>query len=273
MVFYKYHSLGNDFILTESVPVSGDLDDASTQASLGVWVAQVCNRHTGIGGDGVIFILNRSQGWHAYVFNSDGSYGQFSGNGVRCVAWFLKEHKKVSSPLTIIMGGMPINLHVNSFEGSVALITTSVALPRYVGAVELVVEGEKLTGHVVVGANPHLIIERNAQDLAWLQKHGKALEHYACDGSRINVECIWPVKEGVWENMNMRVFERGAGITQACSSGVIACQLFLTHFKKISHQQKVYWNNLGGCVEAVSYDDHLEISAPATFVFQGLLFV
>lgn len=208
MVFYKYHSLGNDFIIAEWLSSEGNLEECSVRDVVAARVARCCNRHTGIGADGVIFVIPVNNVWHAYVFNSDGSYGEFSGNGVRCVAWFLMTHKKVTSPLSVVMGGSTIHLEHETNQNHEARITTSVALPQYHGSVELTVEGEVLIGHIVIGANPHLIIERKTEDITWLQKHGAALEYYKGDGSRINVECIWQKDSASYDDMNMRVFEQ-----------------------------------------------------------------
>lgn len=266
--FYKYHSLGNDFIIIEWDALRGDLNDCSLYGALAPWIAWLCDRHTGVGADGVLFISLHDNNYHTFVFNADGSYGEFSGNGIRCVAWFLMRHKNVVSPLVIFMNNKSVELRLDSKGQDEAFITTSVANSYYQKTVDLEVADQKFVGHVVVGANPHLIIEHEIRDLQWLEVHGKALEHYAADGSRINVEFIWPAASNSYE---MRVFERGVGITQACSSGVIACHSWLTHTQKVLLGEKISWSNLGGTVVAVSKSNALEITAPATFVYEARL--
>lgn len=266
--FYKYHSLGNDFIIIEWDDLRGDLNDRLLQGLLAPWIARLCDRHTGVGADGVLFILLHDNNHHAFVFNADGSYGEFSGNGIRCAAWFLMRQQDVASPLVIFMNRKPVELRLDSKGEDEAYITTSVAYSQYQKTVDLEVAGQKFVGHVVVGANPHLIIEHEMRDLSWLQEHGASLEYYAGDGSRINVEFIWPLGTNAYE---MRVFERGVGITQACSSGVIACHSWLAHTKKVSLGERVAWSNLGGTVVAVSKSKALEITAPATFVYEARL--
>src|SRR3989338_1698655 len=89
IAFFKYEALGNDFILIPKKPCL----DANK-------IRQLCDRHRGIGADGIIFVY-LDQHWTMKVFNSDGSRAPMCGNGIRCVAQYLKDHAAAQSPIFI----------------------------------------------------------------------------------------------------------------------------------------------------------------------------
>ena len=80
MEFTKWHGLGNDFILMEGRP------ERWPPEQLARFAARICDRHFGVGGDGLIFIFMDERGINMRIFNADGSEPEMCGNGLRCVA-------------------------------------------------------------------------------------------------------------------------------------------------------------------------------------------
>ncbi len=94
MKFTKLHSLGNDFLVIDS-------QDISLTTDLGTFARKACDRHVGVGADGLIIITirNATEGIvHFRIFNADGTEPEISGNGLRCAAACLYYHQKINSP-------------------------------------------------------------------------------------------------------------------------------------------------------------------------------
>ena len=88
MYFYKYHGLGNDFVLT--MDMDGAIETSPERAR------KICDRHTGIGADGWMLIRpSKTCDIQMYLYNSDGSVAELCGNGLRCFAKFVYDHKLV----------------------------------------------------------------------------------------------------------------------------------------------------------------------------------
>lgn len=232
LLFTKSHSLGNDFIILDQN--KNDQNNIESHPNWSDTVKKLCNRHTGIGADGILIIPKKeiaADSSNVKIFNADGSNGNICLNGARCVADYLhktnKTPKKSPSKIFIVMGNKSIEHQIlPSDEGNNLLITQKIDI----GTVQKTESYEKkFLGHVVDVGNPHFIILQE-KTLSWLRKHGKKIESYKKFPNKTNVEFIWPKKETVSPSMfeyNMIVYERGCGITQACSSGVAAVMTLL----------------------------------------------
>jgi len=225
--FDKYQGLGNDFILIDNRDQTEPLLTPAQAATL-------CDRHFGIGADGVIFVLP-GQGDTDYtmrIFNSDGSEPEMCGNGIRCFAKYIAQLDGVSAPHTYkiqTLAGMisPDLLpdgQVRVDMGEPRLVaaeipTTLAAADKPAIAIPLEINGETYTVTTVSMGNPHCItFVDNVTDFP-LAAIGAMFECHPAFPKKINAEFVEVVRSN---SIKMRVWERGAGITLACGTGACA---------------------------------------------------
>ncbi|MGA7955087.1 MAG: diaminopimelate epimerase [Gloeobacterales cyanobacterium] len=279
--FTKYQGLGNDFVLIDN--------RAQHEPMLSPAQArQVCDRNFGVGGDGVIFLLPSISQPHAMrIFNNDGSEAQMCGNGIRCLAKFMRELNIPTEE-----GGYSIEtkagLIVPRFDGE--YVTVDMGPPRLRAEeipTTLVPKGEKVlnlplpepcpsTGSgrrscfnvtMVSMGNPHAVIfvdDLKAVDLAnW----GPAIESHPAFPERTNVHFVHVLNPTY---LNVKVWERGAGPTLACGTG--ACAILVAAVLNQKAEKRATVELPGGPLEIYWHDnDHVFMTGPAQKVFVGQL--
>ncbi|HKW03124.1 MAG TPA: diaminopimelate epimerase, partial [Vicinamibacterales bacterium] len=151
--FTKVHAYGNDFLVVPEADVSGRSDVAAI-------VRQACDRHRGIGADGVMLVTKTRAGASTRLFNADGSVSELSGNGVRCVGAWLAFERNLSAG-----DGVTIETDAGSkaltFLGARLRVTTfraSMGAPDGVRQVTLDVAGERVTAVVMRVGNPQCVV-------------------------------------------------------------------------------------------------------------------
>ena len=247
--FIKYHSLGNDLILVDWRHQS--LDEVCEHIAVPAWgddVARMCQRHFGIGADGLL-VLSKSP--HdsipeVFVFNADGSRAETCFNGLRCVADYLFRRCGSSGRVDIIMGGRCCVCQKIGDD-----IVTAVGKAICSGSRTIHVAQKALEGHVVSVGNPHFVILGKTTP-RWLSLHGKAIERHELFPRRTNVEFVWKPIESM-SCYRVLVHERGCGMTLACSSGVAAITGVLGAQGRISALQQTTYSLPGG--QLVSWID------------------
>jgi diaminopimelate epimerase len=222
--FAKGHGTGNDFVILPDpeglLPLTSRL------------VTALCDRHRGIGGDGVLRVVRvgahrdaaRYEGaadWFMDYWNADGSIAEMCGNGVRVYARYLVETGLASGgELTIATRAGIVHAVVTPDEISVRLST-----PRVYGQSVARVEGRRHVGEAVDVGNPHLVCPvADIQDLAALDL-STSPEHSDADfPAGVNVEFFAPgiAVDDADVHVRMRVYERGSGETLSCGSGACA---------------------------------------------------
>jgi diaminopimelate epimerase len=224
--FTKYQGLGNDFILIDNRHQSEPILTPKQ-------AVQLCDRHFGIGADGVIFALpaERDADYTMRIFNSDGSEPEMCGNGIRCLAKFiadLESQKKTEyrietlagliSPKLQADGQVKVDMGVPKLLAS-QIPTTLASAESKVLEQPLEVEGKVWPVTCVSMGNPHCIIF--VEDVASipLETWGPNFEHHSVFPERTNTEFIQVIQPNY---LKMRVWERGAGITLACGTGACA---------------------------------------------------
>jgi diaminopimelate epimerase len=227
--FTKYQGLGNDFILIDNR--AQELPLLTPEQS-----AHWCDRHFGIGADGVIFLLPGQSGtdYTMRIYNSDGSEPEMCGNGIRCLARFITdlEHPDAGYPVAyrihtlagVITPEVQADGQVRVNMGQPKLLaqeipTTLAAADEKVINQPLTVAGQTWSVTCVSMGNPHCItfVENVAAiDLAQI---GPQFEHHPVFPQRTNTEFIQVVNPN---HLKMRVWERGAGATLACGTGACA---------------------------------------------------
>jgi diaminopimelate epimerase len=214
MYLTKHHGLGNDFLVTfvDDVPI-----DASAHA------VALCDRRTGIGADGMIFGTDGGSNAVMRLFNSDGSSAEVSGNGLRCFVQAVAMRRGVQN----------LEIDVDTLAGVRACVleptsdVDTIFAATDMGPVssgdapdsETFLEGVTGLGSVkrwATGAvgNPHVVIEVDEPMEVDLATVGPQVEAHFPHGVNVHV-----VRVESDDEVLMRVWERGAGITQACGSG------------------------------------------------------
>lgn len=273
-IFAKYHGLGNDFILIDN---RSSLEPLITPEQ----AVKLCDRHFGIGADGVIFALPGQEGtdYTMRIFNSDGSEPEMCGNGIRCLAQFVAElegNKSQAEYRIHTLAGV-ITPHITS-DGQVKvnmgmpkllageIPTTLSPESEKVIAQRLEVAGQSWSVTCVSMGNPHCITF--VEDVAGvpLETIGPQFEHNPAFPQRTNTEFIQVVRR---DYLKMRVWERGAGATLACGTGACAALVAGVLTGKCDRTATVELP--GGCltIEWPSVDQRLYMTGPAQRVFTG----
>ncbi len=227
MRFTKMHGLGNDYVYVSLF----DQELATDPARLAIVVS---DRHFGVGGDGLILIApsDRAQA-RMRMFNADGSEGEMCGNGVRCVAKYLYDHGITrNNPVTIETGRGVLTLDLEIKNGRVdrarvdmgppilehRLIPTLLEGDPPLDAPLLVGEDAFLVSAVSMG-NPHAVIYVTDVAAFPLETIGPQIEHHPAFPRRVNVHVVQVLGPN---EVRMRTWERGSGITLACGTGACA---------------------------------------------------
>jgi diaminopimelate epimerase len=263
--FYKYQSLGNDYVLFDWLGKTiNNVDNVIQSDNWSTVVKHLCDRHFGIGSDGVLVIRkNLLKQIEAVMFNADGSLGYKCLNGLRCVAHYLVGEKKFPCDLEIFMGDKLMQCSVKDE------IVINVGKVDYQGQHKLSLADSVLTGHIVSAGNPHFVIQQQI-DLSWLQTNGACIEQHSDFPNRTNVEFVWPIDES--NNYKILVHERGCGITLACGSGAAAVMRTLYELRKVKNNEKIMLNMQGGTLESyIDNNNDVIQRASATLVFQGII--
>ncbi len=279
MEFSKYHGLGNDFILVDNRHQVDPLISPETAAA---W----CDRHFGIGADGVIFALPGQTGtdYTMRIYNSDGSEPEMCGNGIRCLAKYLEaletaDGRAPQAPHTyrihtlagVISPTLQPDGQVTVDMGHPILlakdIPTTLGIPDdKVVNLPLAVAGQDWGVTCVSMGNPHCITFVDDVAAVDLDKIGPQFEHHPAFPQRINTEFIQVVRP---DYLKMRVWERGAGITLACGTG--ACAALVAGVLNGLCDRMATVELPGGPlrIEWSVTDDRIYMTGPAQQVFRG----
>lgn len=276
--FSKYHGLGNDFILIDN---RHSMQPVITPAQ----AVKMCDRHFGIGADGVIFALpgQDNTSYTMRIFNSDGSEPEMCGNGIRCLAQFItelegKEEIGKSYPIhtlagvitPTIEGNGQITVNMGKPQLNAETIPTTLA-PKDTQVINqnLIVANQNWQVTCVSMGNPHCIVFVDDVEAINLAEIGPKFEHNPVFPQRINTEFIQVIKS---DYLKMRVWERGAGITLACGTG--ACASVVASVLNQKSDRLCTVELPGGCLKIKwsNIDENLYMTGPAQKVFTGELF-
>ncbi len=270
MKFVKMHGLGNDFIIVSS----DDFDKIENKAEFTV---KMCSRTRGVGADGILVCGKTSQGFiRMTLWNSDGSTGEMCGNGIRCLALYAWEKGLVTEKKFEIMtdaGLKQIELNPDAKEVEVNMGLPSFKTSEIPAQIhdEFFIEKEFSCGAktwtatgVSVG-NPHCVIFVEDYSNIDVAVHGREIELCPVFPEKTNVEFVKVNNE---HQLEMRVWERGAGITEACGTG--ACASFAAACETGRAKEHAEVLLPGGILKiSFSEDGTLLMKGPAEFVFTG----
>jgi diaminopimelate epimerase len=265
--FTKMNGAGNDFVLIDDRPRKVRLTPAQ--------VARLCDRHRGIGADGLFLLVPCASGradWAWEFYNSDGSTAEMCGNGARCFARFVHKVTGANGPTTFETGAGVIHA---TFHGDRVRVTLTP--PKDLRLEQQVpVSTGSLVVHSLNTGVPHAVIFVPDADQAMVQPVGVEVRHharFAPKGTNVNfVQVLGP------SSIRVRTYERGVeGETLACGTGVTASALVSArvHGFRPPIQVRVQ----GGDVLEVNFQPagdgfaDVTLAGPAEFVFEGRIAV
>ena len=296
MKFTKMHGTGNDYIFVDCFKEK--IEKPAKVAKI------VSNRHTGIGGDGLILICRSNAVRHPSgrkadvrmrIFNADGSEAEMCGNGIRCVAKYVYEHKVAKSSGRLVMPGQPpfpASLRIETGRGILTVglainkkgkvqkvcvnmgqpILTPKDIPLNLPGEKVINEpvsilGQELVMTCVSMGNPHSVFFCDDVNRIELERLGPAIENHPLFPNRVNVHFV---QINGKNEFTMRTWERGSGITQACGTGACACCVAAVLTNRCERvvtahlpggDLKLNWNQQDNCVY---------MTGPAVEVFSGV---
>ena len=296
MRFTKMHGIGNDYVY-----VNGFEETVVDPVAV---AKKVSDRHTGIGGDGLILVLPSDKAdVRMRMFNADGSESEMCGNGIRCVAKLAYDRGlSKNNPMKVETGRGVLTLKLDADNGKVQRVTVNMGTPilklqeipvdrEMVGAtrhaheylftvdrrpsVDEVIAGRSPDVPLVEGAlratfvsmgNPHAVIFADDVNSVPLARIGPLVEHHKAFPRRINAH--WVQVHSPTE-VTMVTWERGSGITQACGTG--ACAVAVAGALTGRTGRNVLAHLPGGDLrlEWREADNNVYMTGPATEVFTG----
>ena len=267
----KLHATGNDFLVLSWLE-----PDAGVQGILGVQAAALCDRHRGIGADGLIVVQPGADGADVrmLLFNADGQAAEMSGNGIRCLAEVavragVGDGKRLvvdtaagrrELELDVDAAGALVSATVDMGPVSFDPATIPVDAPS---AFDLSAEyhGVEYRGDAAGMGNPHLVLFVDDPATARVTQHGPHLEHDPRFPRRTNVEFVAVTAP---DELTMRVWERGVGETLSCGTGACAAAA-------VAHRRGLVGDHVvvhvpGGAL-SVELGDTIRLGGPVVRVF------
>lgn len=255
--FSKYEGIGNDFILVEaSEPLGPDA------------VVRLCDRHFGIGADGVLVVTPASGSGRArmIVQNADGSRPEMCGNGLRCVALHLARRDGVAATeYTVDTDAGPRRCIVDR-SGATGNVLIDLGRAEPAGALNANVDGSEYRFARISIGNPHAIVVGDLPDAAVVDRVGPAVSGQIPGGT--NVEFVARRGPSTFEVV---VWERGVGRTLACGTGAGATAAALAFSGQAPFDAPLEIRLPGGPLELwVTRESHeVRLRGPARWVFDG----
>ena len=274
MKFMKMHGLGNDFVLFDSISYDVDIPPHL--------IIHICDRHYGIGSDGVI-LLERSDkaDFSMRFFNPEGSEAEMCGNGIRCLVKYVFDRRytdKINIDIETKAGIKKTKVHLK--DGIVSKVTVNMGRTTF-KADEIPVigfEGEVVDRQLKIGTdeltftalsvgNPHCVIFVDEMKPEFFRKIAPKIEHYKIFPNRTNVEFVKIMNR---EEIKVFVWERGAGETLSsgtCSTSAVAASIKTKRvFKNVNAVLP------GGTIHfEMDEDKNIYMTAGAEEVFSGSL--
>jgi diaminopimelate epimerase len=258
--FHKMQASGNDYIYINTFKYTVDRPEEKA--------IRWSRPHTGIGSDGLVLIGPSDKAdFSMRIFNADGSEAAMCGNASRCIGKYVYEQgltEKTNLTLETLSGIKTLQLHTDRQE--VKQVTVDMGIPRIQKMPVIVrTDNGEYEGYIASMGNPHFVIivdDLRGVDLATV---GPLIEHDPAFPDRTNVEFAEIIDPN---NIRMRVWERGSGITQACGTGACATLAVCADRGKTDRRANLIMD--GGTL-AVRWDenDRICMTGTAETVFEG----
>ena len=273
MKFTKMHGCGNDYVYVNLF--EEHIDDPAEMS------IKVSDRHFGIGSDGLITIEPSDiADFIMRIYNADGSEAEMCGNGIRCVAKYVYDHKLTDKTEISVQTGAGVKILKLFVEGDkVEQVTVDMGEPVLAPAeIPVVADGDRVVDEpievcgkewrmtCVSMGNPHAVVFVDDVQNFELEKYGPHFENHERFPKRTNTEFVHVVSR---TEAYMRVWERGSAETWACGTGT--CATVMACILNGKTDNKVLVHLRGGDL-TIEYDEktnHVFMTGPATEVFNG----
>ena len=300
--FFKYQSLGNDFIVFDLFNQSEE--EICAQLKNKKWpdfVKKICVRNFGVGADNVLIFKRASTSNipELIIFNADGSEAENCLNGLRSVARHLYTHQSFQQKFDIKVGKHFVSCEIITVAATHSSVAATTPTHKNIEVVtkiknilflrdkkikvglritEAAKSGTTLSGHTINVGNPHFVIFKQT-NIDWLQKYGQQLATHPTFKYGTNVEFVWKdtQKEHThlarrFKKYQMLVYERGCGITLSCGSGAAAATAAMFNQGKIAAEERICLSMSGGSLIAwVDKEKSVYLKAGAELIFSGKL--
>jgi diaminopimelate epimerase len=274
MKFTKMQGLGNDYVYVDTFAQKVPADSSRLAVA-------VSDRHFGVGSDGLILIGPSSRAdARMRMFNADGSESEMCGNGVRCVAKYIHDHGIAPRPrVTIETGRGVLTLDLEVFEGKARRVRVDMGPPILQGSdiptklpgdppinVVLTLADLDLEVTAVSMGNPHAVVYVDEVDTFPVAEIGPHLERHPVFPRRVNAHFVQVLAP---DEVKMRTWERGSGITLACGTG--ACAVCVAGVLTERTSRRILAHLPGGDLELEwpADDASVFMTGPAVEVFTG----
>jgi len=270
--FAKYHGLGNDFIILKAMFHKG-----INYSELAI---KMCNRHTGIGADGLI-VAHFNPRVEMVFYNADGSRAEMCGNGIRCFANFLYDEQIITQnhytidtlagpQLIFVESFSPFRVNVNMGKGEFRseMIPTLIDDGKHrekVTNIPLSVNNQTFYISSLLLGVPHTVVRVNHLAETDMNSVGKTIESHPWFPHKTNVDFIEVVSKG---HIKMQTYERGAGLTLACGTGACASVVMGNYLGYLAREVCVELP-LGNLNIRIDSDDSVYMTGPAEKICQG----
>jgi diaminopimelate epimerase len=260
--FVKAHACGNDFLVIE---------DAAARSQRAALARRLCERHAGVGADGIEFLERKLDGtFFLRLFNADGSEAELSGNGTRCVAAWLAESQGLTEMVFGTHGGVR-TCKVLSRDGPTWWIESAMGVPRVMRRVIEVqdVKGP-IEGAMVNVGNPHFVMFVESEDFT---SHGMSWQEL---GAKIAVDPLFRFGTNVEfvrvlsdDQIEFRIYERGVGPTHSSGTGTCASSAAAIALKGVHRELRA--SSIGGPQRIVwaADDEEMLLTGPAEVICRG----
>ena len=274
MKFTKWQGCGNDFLLIDC--------REKELADYGAFAKKSCDRHFGVGGDGVLVILNSDKAdFRMRIFNADGSEAEMCGNGIRCFARYLYDHHITDKKkFTVETGAGILVPEIVEKDGVVTGVRVDMGEPvleadkipmagygnRRVVNEPVEVAGRKWNITGVSMGNPHCVVFVDDIKTTPIEEVGPIFEVQERYPKKTNTEFVQVLDR---QHMRMRVWERGAAITLACGTGACATLTAAVLNGKTDRRAEITLDGGKLDIEWSEKDNHIYMTGPAVQVFAG----
>ena len=258
--FTKMHGAGNDYIYVNAMlhPIADPIETSIRWS----------DRHKGIGSDGLV-LIDRSPipeaDYSMRIFNADGSEAMMCGNASRCIGKYLYERGLTDKKEIRLLTRSGIKILILSVkDGLVERVTVDMGEPILEDEKQFIGANGLDKGTFVSMGNPHYVIFTDEVNL--VESEGRVLEYHPAFPQRCNIEFARVEADG---GIRTRVWERGSGITQACGTGACATAVAAALTGKAGRQSQIVMDGGMLDIEWRESDNHVYMTGPAAFVFDG----
>ncbi|MDO4586980.1 MAG: diaminopimelate epimerase [Planctomycetia bacterium] len=278
MRFTKMQGAGNDYIYVNCFDESLPVDPKEI-------CPKICDRHFGVGSDGLVLILpSKVAEARMRMFNPDGSESEMCGNAIRCVAKYIYDHRIVSKNVFRIETGAGVLTLFCELENDLVskvrvdmgepilvpeMIPTTLRMPNSsvspIIDLPLTVADRTFPVCCVSMGNPHCVTFVDQINDDWVLRIGPQIEKDIHFPRKVNAEFVEVLSR---KELKMRVWERGTGETLACGTG--ACAVAISAMISNRTDRKITIHLVGGDLEIEwSDNNHILMTGPAVEVFSG----